>query len=309
LRSAVRAFLHGQSEVAAAVKVNTAAVKENSEVLLAQNELLKQIRADLDHSRGAQEAVRYALTTPLLNEVQEWLASRQEDQFETLRRARERRIGVARFGDGEFRLLLRPEWDSKFQRNSPALRVGLQRTLQYGAERPDRLIVAVPPPSRDRYWTNFYTSFWAQLQPAIEPLQTVGDSFVTRPNFFRRYRRTAVDAWRELWDGCTVTIVTGEGSRFELSPGLFDNIATSRFVHSKPTHAFDDLDRVLEVLEGDGSDLVLIALGPAGTILAAELAKRGRWALDVGHVSNSYESALNGGIWPEDMPLVRSDGP
>lgn len=275
------------------------------ELLEAQGEQIGKMRWHIMQSREIQDEIRAGLTTPVLDAMTDYLAGRQLGLIETINTVRDQRLNLARFGDGEFKLMTRLEYNSRLQKNSPALMQALEDVFTTARNSPDRLLVGMPHPHRDRYWSNIYNEMWRQLQPRLDDITTVGNSQATRPILFSVYGQEAVEAWRSVWDGLSVTIVTGEGSRFDLLPELFDNLKSSRFEYSKPTHAFEDVPRLLDVLKGDASDLVLISLGPAGTVLASELAKQGRWALDVGHLSSSYAKEFQGGVNPEQVPLVR----
>ena len=48
------------------------------------------------------------------------------------------------------------------------------------------------------------------------------------------------------------------------------------------------------ILEVGKNKLILIALGPTATVLAYDLAKRGYWAVDIGHLDLEYEWFLKG---------------
>ncbi|KIP51384.1 hypothetical protein SD72_15775 [Leucobacter komagatae] len=92
-----------------------------------------------------------------------------------------------------------------------------------------------------------------------------------------------------------------------LSPELFDNVSEVTRIDSVAVDAFSDLPRVLGKIASfrDKDHLFLIALGPAGTILASKLAKLGEQAIDVGHISDSFETVFQGAEWPEKKPLTR----
>jgi hypothetical protein len=129
---------------------------------------------------------------------------------------------------------------------------------------------------------------------------------VSRPIFFQFLRQDGVKLWRNVWDGLDTCVITGRGSRFELIDPLFDNVGAVTSVYSTPRDAFADLAPLMEELvKGPTHDLYLIALGPAGTVLAAMLASEGRRAVDVGHVSDSYLNVFNGEPWPESKKVTR----
>jgi len=280
-------------------------LQEHSKVSGEQSERLKSIAWHVSQSREIQEAIRHSLTAPLLDSIQEFLASRQLGLLETLDVIRRDRLNLARFGDGELDLMLRLDANIKFQRNSPALMTDLASVFDTAKNHPDKLLIGMPYLYRDnRHWATVYTKYWSQVQPKLESLERVANSQISRPTIFAIHGHEAVEAWRKVWEGLDITIVTGKGSRFEMVPELFDNIRSHRFEYSLPTDAYADVPRLVCDLKTDSSDLILISLGPAGTILAVELAKHGKWALDIGHVSNSYEFQLKDGNFPEKLPVL-----
>jgi hypothetical protein len=102
-------------------------------------------------------------------------------------------------------------------------------------------------------------------------------------------------------------VITGKGSRFELIPALFDNVASADFTYSTASNAFEDLARLNGELASTTDELYLIALGPAGTVLAAQLAEAGKWAIDLGHISDSYENVFKGAVRPELKPVTKAN--
>jgi hypothetical protein len=90
-------------------------------------------------------------------------------------------------------------------------------------------------------------------------------------------------------------------------PQLFDGVASFERLDSLPVDAFSDLPRLLNVIPKKTSPdtLVLISLGPAGTVLASELCRVGIRALDIGHISDSYQTVFEGKAWPESKPVKK----
>lgn len=74
-------------------------------------------------------------------------------------------------------------------------------------------------------------------------------------------------------------------------------------ISSLPVDAYADLDRLTDLAADHPAELFLISLGPAGTLLADRLARAGRRAIDIGHLSTSLLTA-KGGPWPEQARLV-----
>ena len=113
--------------------------------------------------------------------------------------------------------------------------------------------------------------------------------------------------WRNVWADREICVVTGENSRFSLTPELFDNVKATKFVYSTPVDAYSDLPRLMRVLEDENPEqLFLLSLGPAGTLVTAWLAKMGRWAIDIGHISDSWANVFAEGQWPESLGVRRN---
>jgi len=265
--------------------------------------MLAKIHGELEASGRNHELARLAVSLPVVDDVQRFLDSRQLTMLETLERIRREELSFARFGDGELQMMFRPDFKLAFQRNSAQLQSALHAVL--ADARGTRCLVGLPYLFKDRWQSRMWLNVWPRLAGVVDHEATFGNSHVSRPLFFQFAREEGVEAWRKVWDGKKVVIVTGRGSRFELVDGLFDNVADARFVHSAPVDAFEDYERTRDGALDQSADLFLIALGPAGTVLAHDLASRGRRALDVGHISDSYLNVFEGRSRPERKSLQR----
>jgi len=284
---------------------NTMIARQN-ELLAEQTALLKKMHWEANKSRITQEAMRATLAAPILDSMQAFLDGRQLSLLGTIDEIRDKKLNLARFGDGEMRLMLRLDFNLKFQRNTPALQEALAGVIDFARDSPDKLLIGLPQPYRDLFWSGVHGDMWRQVESIVEDIPRFANSHISRPIMFEVHGQDAVNAWRTIWEGLDVTVVTGEGSRFGLTPELFDNVRSTRFEYSLPAGAFVDVPRMIDVLKDDPSDLVLLSLGPSGTIIAAELARHGKWALDIGHLSNSYEYEFKSGNFPEAVPHVRT---
>ena len=102
-------------------------------------------------------------------------------------------------------------------------------------------------------------------------------------------------------------VVTGRGSRFDLIPELFDSAGKVDVLHTAPEHAFAERAAILRgVIERAGPEtLVLLSLGPTATLLAHRIAATGVQALDIGHISASYNYVHANGALPEALRTSR----
>lgn len=238
----------------------------------------------------------------LRGELQELIFSKQLDYIETLEKIRTNGMSFARFGDGEFLLISDYERHLRFQRNSPELQNALADVLTN--PRPN-LLVGLPDRSQSLHWERVWPRVWPKIRTLLPPDPVFGNADVSRRFCFELHGQKGVLAWRQIWDERDVTLVYGRGSRFTATPELFDGASSIRRIESTSTNAFSDLGRLEgEILESD-PDLVLIALGPAATVLSKRLCESGVQALDIGHLSASYTEHFSGGPVPEKSPLSR----
>lgn len=280
-------------------------VETNSNILKAINsqiELQKKNLWESQVSRRQLDVLRIESTGTVLADVQEFVGSRQLSFIDTVRSIANDGLSFARFGDGEMKLMLRSDYWLTFQRNSPELALSLRDVLNQPHE---NLMIGFPHLYRDIHWSGVWADVWPEMRKLVSGIDVFGNSHVSRPVFFQLTGDDGVAEWRRVWDGKRVAIVTGRGSRFELIPELFDCVRSSKFIYSSAKDAYDDLDRLLEVLEGDDTEVYLLSLGPAGTVLAHLLASKGLQAIDIGHISDSYLNVFNGGSWPESKPATK----
>lgn len=271
------------------------------------NKILREIHDELREHRKYLQAYLHVVARDVLQEVGDFTAEHQLGLAPTLERIVQERLSFARFGDGELKIMLRPEFNLRFQRWSSGLATDLRAVLTCDGFDPDRLLIGFPYPYRGLYWSDLWLDIWPDLRPLLRTDITYGTTHVSRPVFFQRMGQDGVALWRQVWQDREVCIVTGEGSRFDMVPELFDNVASTRFVHSMPVNAYNDLPRLMgELKNEDPGVLYLVALGPAGTLVTAWLAQMGRWAIDVGHISASWANVFAGGKLPERLELRRS---
>ena len=95
---------------------------------------------------------------------------------------------------------------------------------------------------------------------------------------------------KTIWNNKDIIIVEGEGSRLGIGNDLFDNVKSISRILCPVRDAFDKYDFILNKCKEISKDkLFIIALGPTATVLAYDLAKEGFQALDMGHVDIEYE--------------------
>lgn len=268
-------------------------------------ELSKKIHWESERSRNYQDTMQRVALSESMEEIRQAMKHHQLGYLETLEAVRRDRLSFARFGDGELQLMTRVSYNLRFQRNS----AGLQRSLENVLNTPvEGLLLGMPSIFNDMHWRSVWADIWPSVRPFFKGDVLYGNSHVGRPVFFQHHGVEGANAWASLWENKSALVITGKGSRFELVPALFSKLKSVETLHSLPSDAFVDLERVFSEAVRSTADVILISLGPTGTLLAHKLAQEGRQALDIGHLSSSYENALEGGTFPEAMPVQRSNG-
>ncbi len=267
---------------------------------------LSKIYGSLEQIKKNSEVTRMAAANPYLAKVRDFNNSAQLSLSETMAVLAEEQISFARFGDGELKLMLRPTYKLAFQKNSEALRKSLTEVIDLAKKSPKKLLVGFPQTYQDLHWSGVWVDIADETLEMFEGITRTGNAHVTRPIFFEDLGQAGVDLWRAVWSGKRVRVITGKGSRFELTEALFDNVESVTYTYSTAAHAFEDIERLKVDLAQTDDELYLIALGPAGTILTAELAKASKWAIDLGHISDSFENVFKGAVRPELKPVIKN---
>ncbi|WP_343595649.1 GT-D fold domain-containing glycosyltransferase [Acinetobacter sp.] len=202
---------------------------------------------------------------------------------------------LARFGDGEILLMCGEE--IYFQKYKLELATELKEILY---NKNEKLLVCLPTiftaynDYEKNWWLKFWYIRWADFKSRLNLNTHYGHSMVTRPDFFGAYKEQAVLAWKEVWNQKKVLFITGEGSKLMVDHSIFNNITKKEIIYTLPENAYDDLDRIVTKVkqEFDLQYLILIALGPSGTILAQRFSQLGYQAVDIGHITSSFEEVF-----------------
>lgn len=101
--------------------------------------------------------------------------------------------------------------------------------------------------------------------------------------------------WKELWKGKELLIVEGRNTRLGVGNDLFDQVKSVQRILCPSENAFEKYELILDTVQQYGRNkLILIALGQTATVLAYDLAVKGFWAIDIGHIDLEYEWFLRG---------------
>ena len=224
---------------------------------------------------------------------------------DTIRYIIDKNASVARYGDGEFKLMVDGE-SLRFQPYSDELRAALTKVI---AERPEHLLVCISRALMDVNTSKEYNErskeFWKKwrwfhLPETVRYIRSCGagsyvfgDTLITRPYIdYVKCDRAEVSfkMLREIWNGRDVLIVEGNETRLGIGNDLFDNVSSIKRIITPNKDAFSVYDKILQSVKNNyNGELVLLALGPTATVLASDLCREGIRAIDVGHIDIEYE--------------------
>ena len=216
---------------------------------------------------------------------------------DTIQHIIETKCSVARYGDGEMKLIMGN--DISFQKFHPDLQKRLSAILR---SNDSNLIVCVPNvfdslaiyAEHDRkFWKEYMSRSRKRWYNLLDKNRIYYDAFVSRCYLPYQDKSKAVyyfQMWKQLWEGRDLLIVEGTKTRFGIGNDLFDNVRSIRRILAPVTNAYERYDELLDAVQDYEKDwLVLIALGPTATVLAADLSLAGYQAIDIGHLDIEYE--------------------
>lgn len=204
---------------------------------------------------------------------------------------------IARFGDGELRLILN-KGKIVFQNENQQLSNRLQEVLQSNLP---NLIVALPTSFKTTsnlklkvkyFWVEFLNLYSSDFSKFLIPNKVYGNSFISR--FYIDYENKSnsnkiINNVKQIWANQEVLIVEGQFSRLGVGNDLFKDAKSIERILCPSESAFDIYNEILEkVIQLGATKLILIALGPTATVLSYDLSKANFWAVDIGHIDVEY---------------------
>ena len=207
------------------------------------------------------------------------------------------RKSIARFGDGEFKLII-GERHKSFQDVDEALN---RRMLEVLRSSDPNVIVAIHPvrdfDSLGRIWQKFIIRIGVDVLALLDKDRAYDSTglFHRLPTDDKTEFIDRVRLIKRLWSGRKVVIVVGEGSRFHFEDELFDNVESVDYVYGPSKNAFSEYERIMDEIRcfDKSSYLFLLVLGPTATVMAHELGCEGYQAIDFGQMPGKYIKARN----------------
>lgn len=189
-------------------------------------------------------------------------------------------LSLARYGDGELNIAAGSK--SISQRADKHLQAELLAILagEYGPNvLPCIPNLDEPRMSRAAYFARFRERRYTDMYKRSGPY---GSVFVSRPECAPWIDRPDYwDSVRSLWRGQSVVYVSGDDRLLDV---MLDDYCGVNVIHAPRRDAYSIIDELTRECLSHRDKRVIIALGAAGTVLAARLGKHGQHALDLGHM-------------------------
>lgn len=224
-------------------------------------------------------------------------APKVESVNETIDEIVKNKRSIARFGDGEIKLVAGR--NISFQNNSEKITKKMREVLSSDA---DGLMIGIADifddckqfddSTRD-YWKKHLARFRGVWYKYLIKGKKYYNASMTRQYIGLRHKEESGKIFehiKKIWDGRDVVIIEGEKSRLGVGNDLLNNAKSIKRILGPSRQAFSKYDEILEEAKKvDKNSLILLALGPAATCLAYDLHMLGYQAVDIGHVDVEYE--------------------
>lgn len=219
------------------------------------------------------------------------------DSFATLDYIAQHHCSVARLGDGEISLLNGAA--QVFQDDDPELRQRLDEIAKQGSS--DHLLVCLSDtfhdldryvPKAQDWWRGHLNVFKDYYRTLGKLSHLYGNTMVTRPYMDLQDRSQVGEVFRRIkqwWNNRNLLIVEGAYTRSGVGNDLYDNALSVQRIICPPKNAWSKHQEIEQAIKRYGQGkLVLVMLGMAATVIAADLAEWGQ-VIDSGHLDPEYE--------------------
>lgn len=226
---------------------------------------------------------------------------------DTIKKIINENLSVARYGDGEFRLMTKRGCIG-FQDSN----IDLSNKLisSFATRNPNLLICCYnfkkrrPMNNPSGLWLKKFTYDYFKYFDFFDSKYKYGDTDISRfyyPDFYRKtdfafLSKSYIPLLKQIWENKNLLIVEGFQTKLGVGNDLFGNAKQIRRILCPTKNAFNLYDKILKsvIKNRKNNELVLIALGPTASVLATELCTKYQIrSIDIGHVDVVYLWYLN----------------
>jgi len=209
-----------------------------------------------------------------------------------------KKMSLSRFGDGEFSLCFGKS--IKFQEKDKNLKIKLRQILK--SSNSSNCLISIPEfraINHTDYWKRFWYENIKNISAMLNRNIKYGNAGVTR-----EIDVPQLMSFTKIWENKIGVFIIGKDSHFEFIPELFSNLKEHYFIYGSSKNAWGNQEEILEEINKKynfDDCIFLISLGPTATVLAYELAEKGKQAIDIGHISNIYNYLVHQEKIPEKL--------
>ena len=218
------------------------------------------------------------------------------------------RKSMGRFGDGEFMWMV-GKGHASFQDYSDKFAQDLRDAFM---SKNDNLLIGIPYGLFDSskcnvyakmHWEIIKADFYSRLTMFLDQDRTYCNASITRPYIdYKDYQYSThiFDLLKKIWCGRDIVIVEGSKTKLGLGNDLLNEAKSIRRIVCPPENAYEKLEEIKTSIRRNvcKDDLILGALGPTASILAAQLSEEGYQFVDIGHVDIEY-------MWYNNHSILR----
>ncbi len=222
---------------------------------------------------------------------------------ETIRRVKEERLSLVRFGDGELAIIRGR--NAAFQEADSELSEKLKEVLVYHDE---GLVVAVNDifgrlsmyrKSSRLFWKEHLFFYRKYYRKYLCEDRLYGNTFFSR-GYITLEDRSKSGEWfseiRDIWKNQSVLLVEGCSSQNGVGNDLFDEVRDLHRIWCREKNCYQNYREIAAAClkEAEHADIVLLSIGAAAKPLALELYISGNRVIDIGNLNLEYQAFLDG---------------
>lgn len=208
---------------------------------------------------------------------------------------------IARFGEGEFRIILGQ--GIQFQEFTPILQKRLKEVLICNSP---NIYIGIPKvyfnistlnQKLDVQPREFILNWFLPQEEVLKNFLDMSKTYIPT-EITQMYMHFAdydfaqyFEKLKNIWKGKDIVIVCGDRVFNNIEKNIFDCASSVEYVYCPTTNAFSQYDEILNNLKKiNNSKLIIMILGPTATVLAYDLNNLGYRALDFGHIAKNYDA-------------------
>lgn len=277
-------YMHGVDEIL---------IKERWRITLLENNFESFQRVMLNRLNNLKYEILASVTTEdvFFPKIGDWEQALNRIAFDG--------CSLIRFGDGEFEIMAGKERPI-FQQYDPRLSARLREVIKSNQE---KLLIAIADNygNLDKYTEQAADAIREYMTPSVRKFhksmldggRMYYDAYMFRCYLLhkeKKYSQKRAEKVKQIWNEKEIVVIEGKETRTGYGNDLLDNTKDIKRLLAPTRNAFSVYNTILEQAKKISKDkLILIALGPAGKVLAYDLFLLGYQVVDIGQMDMDYE--------------------